>query len=71
MTIFFPQELGCEVTEQGYLKVDMFQKTTISGVYACGDNTTFMRSVAQAIYAGGVSGSAVNMELIQEKWSNL
>ncbi|WP_429830727.1 hypothetical protein [Chryseobacterium balustinum] len=49
----------------------MFQKTTISGVYACGDNTTFMRSVAQAIYAGGVSGSAVNMELIQEKWSNL
>jgi thioredoxin reductase len=66
-----PQELGCEVTEQGYLKVDMFQKTTISGVYACGDNTTFMRSVAQAIYAGGVSGSAVNMELIQEKWSNL
>ena len=66
-----PKELGCEIDEQGYIKVDMFQKTTISGVYACGDNTTFMRSVAQAVYAGGVSGSAANMELIQEKWLTL
>jgi thioredoxin reductase len=66
-----PAQLGCEINEQGYIKVDMFQKTSISGVYACGDNTTFMRSVAQAVYAGGVSGSATNMELIQEAWTAL
>jgi thioredoxin reductase len=64
-----PAQLGCDINEQGYLKVDMFQKTSISGVYACGDNTTFIRSVAQAVHAGGVSGSAANMEMIQEDWA--
>lgn len=66
-----PRELGCEITDQGYLNVDMFQKTSIPGVYACGDNTTFMRSVAQAVYAGGVTGSAANMEMIHEQWTGL
>lgn len=62
-----PEELGCEINEQGYLKVDFFQNTSIPGIFACGDNTTFMRSVAQAVYAGSVSGSGANMEMIQEK----
>ncbi|QQQ29006.1 FAD-dependent oxidoreductase [Chryseobacterium indoltheticum] len=66
-----PEELGCEISEQGYIKVDMFQKTSIPGIYASGDNTTFMRSVAQAVYAGGVAGSGTNMEMIQEEWANI
>jgi thioredoxin reductase len=33
-----PARLGCELTEQGHLKVDHFQKTNIPGVFACGDN---------------------------------
>ena len=37
-------------------------------LFACGDNTTFIRSVAQAVYAGGVAGAGINMELIQEEW---
>lgn len=32
-----PEALGCELTEQGLLKVDAFQKTTIPGVFASGD----------------------------------
>ncbi len=63
-----PSTLGCQLNEQGYIEVDMFQKTSVPGVFACGDNTTFMRSVAQAVYAGGVSGSGANMEMIQEDW---
>jgi len=44
--------LGCELTEQGLIKTDMFQKTSIANVFACGDNTSPMRSVAYAVGAG-------------------
>ncbi len=63
-----PTQLGCELNEQGYLNVDLFQKTSVPGVFAAGDNTTFMRSVAQAVYAGGAAGAGANMELINEEW---
>lgn len=55
-----PQKLGCEITEQGYIKVDLFQKTTIEGVFACGDNSAMMRSVSNAVYSGNVTGAVVN-----------
>ncbi|QNF32830.1 NAD(P)/FAD-dependent oxidoreductase [Adhaeribacter swui] len=63
-----PQALGCELNEQGLLKVDMMQKTTVSGVYASGDNATSMRSVASAVAAGTMAGAAVNRELIAEEF---
>lgn len=61
-----PLQLGCTLTEQGYIEVDAFQKTTVPGIYACGDNTTFMRSVANAVYTGNIAGAVINKELIQE-----
>ncbi len=61
-----PKELGCELNDQGFITVELFQNTSVPGVYACGDNTTFIRSVAQAVYAGNVAGASVNMEMIQE-----
>lgn len=63
-----PENLGCELNEHGYLQVDMFQKTTASGIFACGDNTTFMRSVANAVAAGTAAGSMCNKELIDEEF---
>jgi thioredoxin reductase len=63
-----PQSLGCELTEQGYLKVDAFQKTTIEGVFACGDNSSMMRSVANAVATGNFTGAVVNKELATEKF---
>ena len=63
-----PQTLGCEITEQGYIKVDMFQKTTIDGVFACGDNSVMMRSVANAVYSGNLTGAVVNGLLSQEEF---
>jgi thioredoxin reductase len=63
-----PQELGCELTETGHLKVDPLQKTTVPGVYAAGDATTMMRSVALAVAAGSMAGAAVNKELIDERF---
>lgn len=64
-----PEELGCELTEQGLLKVDMFQKTTIVNVFACGDNTSPMRSVANAVATGNMVGAIVNNIMTEEEFS--
>ncbi len=65
---FIPQELGCELNEHGLLKVDMMQKTTVSGVYASGDNSTPARAVASAVASGTMAGAALNRELIAEEF---
>lgn len=61
-------ELDCELNEHGYIQVDAFQKTTISGIYACGDNTTFMRSVANAVAMGTLAGAMINREIIEDEF---
>lgn len=61
-----PAELGCDNNEQGLLKVDTMQKTNINGVYASGDCTTQMRSVAIAVSTGSFAGAVMNKELIDE-----
>jgi thioredoxin reductase len=63
-----PISLGCELTEQGYIKVSPFQETNISGVFACGDNTSMMRSVANAVYSGNITGAVANGRLVEEKF---
>ncbi|MFB6454975.1 NAD(P)/FAD-dependent oxidoreductase [Chitinophaga sp. Hz27] len=57
-------ELGCELTESGLVKTDVFQRTTVPGIYACGDNITMGRSVAQAVASGTQTGAFVNKDLI-------
>ncbi len=61
-----PASLGCGFTEQGHISIDFFQKTTVDGVFACGDNSTWMRSVSSAVAAGTLAGAAVNKELCEE-----
>lgn len=63
-----PVSLGCELTEQGYIEVDDFQKTTIPGIYSCGDNASGMRSIAHAVSAGNLAGAMANMELTNEQF---
>lgn len=63
-----PFSLDCELTEHGFIKVDGFQKTTIDGVFACGDNSNMMRSIANAVYSGNLAGAMVNSELTGEKF---
>ncbi|KGE16027.1 NAD(P)/FAD-dependent oxidoreductase [Sphingobacterium deserti] len=62
------KQLGCEESDQGYIKVDNFQKTNVPGVYACGDNSAMMRSVANAVYTGNLTGAMVNKELVDEQF---
>ncbi|ROH90298.1 NAD(P)/FAD-dependent oxidoreductase [Chryseobacterium cucumeris] len=61
-------DLGCELTEQGFIKVDIMQKTTVSGLFACGDNVTMMRSVANAVAQGNFAGAMVNKELSDDEF---
>jgi thioredoxin reductase len=61
-----PELLGCDLTDDGYIKVDPSQKTTVPGIFACGDNTTRMRTVANAVAMGTTTGMMVNKQLIEE-----
>jgi thioredoxin reductase len=61
-----PQALGCEITEDGYVKVDGFQKTSVESIFAVGDNTTRMRTIANAVAMGTTAGTVVNKEICLE-----
>lgn len=63
-----PETLGCELTEQGLLKTDMFQKTTVPGVFACGDSISPLRSVANAVATGNLAGAIVNNTMTEEEF---
>ncbi len=63
-----PEALGCELTEQGHIKIDNFQKTTVAGVFACGDNSSMMRSVANSVATGNLAGAMVNKELVDDRF---
>ncbi|WP_343317689.1 NAD(P)/FAD-dependent oxidoreductase [Sphingobacterium multivorum] len=64
-----PELLGCELTEQGLIKVDAFQKTTVDNVFACGDNTNPLRSVSYAVSTGNNTGVFLNNVLVEEDFS--
>jgi thioredoxin reductase len=63
-----PNTLGCELTDEGYLKVDHLQKTSVHGIFACGDNTTRIRTVANAVAMGTTAGMMVNKEIVFEEF---
>jgi thioredoxin reductase len=63
-----PEALGCEMTGQGYIKTDPFQRTTVHGIFASGDNTTRMRTVANAVAMGTTAGMTANKEIIEEEF---
>lgn len=61
-----PVEIGCELTEFGQIQVDEFHQTSVSGIYACGDNSSMMRSIANAIATGNKAGAMVHASLLHE-----
>ncbi len=61
-----PQQLGCEITEGGYIQIDDFHQTTVAGVFAAGDNTTMFRAVSAAVAGGSKAGAMINKAMIDE-----
>lgn len=65
-----PNQLGCELSEEGYLKCDEKQRTSVPGIYACGDMCSKMRTLANAISTGTTAGMMVNKELAEEEFGD-
>jgi thioredoxin reductase len=63
-----PESMGCELTAEGYIKVDISRATTIPGIFACGDNTTKTRTVANAVALGTAAGMTVSKQLISAEF---
>ncbi|WP_183565175.1 NAD(P)/FAD-dependent oxidoreductase [Mucilaginibacter sp. SP1R1] len=63
-----PQQLGCQLTDMGYMAVDGFYQTSVPGIYAAGDNITPMRSVALAVSGGVSAGAFINKDLIDNAY---
>lgn len=63
-----PALLGCELTNEGYIKIDAFQETTVEGIYACGDNVTKLRTVANAVAMGTNSGMSASKKMIMQQF---
>jgi thioredoxin reductase len=63
-----PEELGCELNEHGFIKIDNMQQTSVPGVFAAGDNTTMFRSLAIAIADGSKAGAIINKQLVDEEF---
>jgi thioredoxin reductase len=64
-----PGLLGCELTEQGLIKVDGFQKTTVDNIFACGDSTNPVRAVSYAVSTGNNTGVFLNNTMTEEEFS--
>jgi thioredoxin reductase len=63
-----PEQLGCELTESGHIKVDSFMNTTVSGIYACGDNATFLRTLSNVVAMGTIAGTMTNRALVDDEF---
>ena len=60
-----PEQLGCELTEHGLIKVDPFQKASLANIFCCGDNSSPLRAVSHAIATGTIAGAMANNERIE------
>jgi len=63
-----PETLGCLHIEEGYLQTDSFHETTVAGVYACGDNISRVRTVANAVSMGTSAGISLSKKMILEEF---
>ena len=63
-----PEIMGCEITDDGYIKIDHSFETTIKGVFAIGDNATKIRTVANAVAMGTQAGMTISKRMILDEF---
>ena len=63
-----PESLGCLLNEEGYISINISQETSIQGVYACGDNSSRMRTLANAVASGNTAGMALSKKMIFDEF---
>lgn len=64
----FAEKLGCQMTENAGIETDILGRTTVSGVFACGDNLGGPAQLVLAAAAGSQAGMGVIHELVQEEF---
>lgn len=62
-----PQDIGCEVDDEGILQVDKEFATSVPGVYAAGDITPGARLVVRAAFEGTRAAMGIHKSLIPEE----
>lgn len=60
------QQLGVDLTEMNFIRIDEFGKTSVDGIFAAGDNSSPMRSVSNAVAMGTKAAAFMNRLLIDE-----
>ena len=65
----FAYDLGCKVDANNVVQVDLRGRTTTEGVYAAGDLSSPMRSVAVAVAQGAAAAYGINADLIEQDFS--
>ncbi|GHB65739.1 NAD(P)/FAD-dependent oxidoreductase [Persicitalea jodogahamensis] len=60
------QQLGCQLKEAGLIEVNPSGQTSVSGVFAAGDNSSPMRQLSMASAAGNAAGARLNFELVED-----
>jgi thioredoxin reductase (NADPH) len=62
------KKLGLEVDEEGYIKVDEKQRTTIPTIYAAGDITGGVKQIVTAISQGAVAALTAFEDMANPYW---
>jgi thioredoxin reductase len=65
----FAHDLGCKVNEHNVVQVDLRGRTSVEGVYAAGDLSSPMRSVAIAVAQGAAAAYGINADLIERDFA--
>ena len=60
------RQLGCEVDDQGFVKVNSMQQTTIPNVYAVGDIATDRHYVVLAAASGALAAISIYERLLKD-----
>lgn len=58
-------QLGCELTDAGFIRVGADQQTSVPGVYAAGDATTPFQQLVMAAASGALAAAMINRELVR------
>jgi thioredoxin reductase len=60
--------LGCHINEAGLIEANEWGATSIYGIYAAGDCSNLVRTIANAIGSGNKTAIGINIELCAEDW---
>jgi thioredoxin reductase len=64
------KQLGCELDEEGFVKVNESQATTVSKVYAAGDLDTDRHYVILAAASGALAAISIYEEILRDAIRN-